>query len=207
MIRHGDAARIQEYLDGELPPDASASFRAHLEECAECAAELALYRRTFAALDRLTLVAPPAALAERVLDRVLPSRVRRRWIRTVGLGYAGVFAATLAAVLFWSTRADARALLAGFTEEISQRLVQAVVFTLNLLAFAVVSLVDGFGLVAGAAERLAPLARALGSLLSNPGIQTALATAAVVCVALLWWIRPREKRRPGGVRHVGLLGI
>jgi anti-sigma factor RsiW len=207
MTRHCDRRRIQDYLDGELSPAAAASFRAHAEECPDCAAELALCRRTFQALDRLALASPPATLGERVLARVLPSRIRRRWIMTVGLGYAGVLAVSLAAVLFWVARPGTRVLLAGAADGLSRRFVHAMVFALDALAFTVVRLVDGFGLIAALEQRLAPLGRAGTALLSLPGVQVALATAAAVCVALLLWIRQRGRGPSRGVRHVGVLGI
>jgi anti-sigma factor RsiW len=207
MSERCDADRIQDYLDGELDSAASASFVEHLRGCPDCAAELALYRRTFEALDRMPLFEPSAALSGRVLDRAFPARVRRRWARTVGLGYALVSAAMVTAVGLWLAQPANRHAVQAVTDDLSRRLIESVFFALNAVAFAVVSLVNGWGLIAATSERVAPFLRALGALLSNSGVQIALATAAVACVAVLWWIRPREKRSTRGVRHVGVLGL
>lgn len=207
MIDRCDARRIQDYLDGEMDAAGTLAFRDHLAGCASCAAELALYRRTFAALDAMVLARPPLALADRVLEHVLPSRVRRRWVRTLGWAYAGVFATSLAAMGLWTAQPGTRALLADVADGMSKRMVETLMFVLNALAFLMVSLVNAWSFVIGAAGRLAPFARALGALLSDPGIQITLVTAAAACGALLWWIRPREKRHSRGVRHVGVLGF
>lgn len=206
MTDRCDARRIQDYLDGEMPAGDATAFREHLVGCVSCAAELALYRRAFAALE-MTLAPAPAMLVERVLDRVLPSRVRRRWVRTFGWAYAGVFAASLAAVGWWASQPAARSMLVGVADHLSKRVVEGLMFGLNAIAFLMVSLVNGWSLVNTASQRLAPFARALGALLSNSGIQITLVTAAASAVLLLWWIRPREKRETRGVRHVGVLGF
>ena len=198
---------IQEYLDGELHPSDARLLREHLEVCPRCAAELALYRQTFEALDRMRLLSPSPALTERVLDRVLPSRLRRRWVKTVGWSYAGALALSLAAVMLWVSQPATRSLVVSLTDELSRRLVQSLIFVLNMLTFAIMSLANGWGLVTAAGQRLVPLTRALVSLFSNPGIQAALALAGAACVALLWWMRPREKRTTEEVRRVGVLGF
>lgn len=201
-----DSRRLQDYLDGELTQAESAVLREHLASCGRCAAELALYRRTFEALT-LTLDPPPAFLVDRVLDHVLPSRVRRRWVKTLGWSYAGVFAACLVGAVMWASQPATHAWLAGFADGLSRRFVQGVTFALNAVAFLLVSLAEGWGWLATASQRVAPFTRALATLLSNSGVQIALVTAAVACAALLWWIRPREKRGSRGVRHVGVLGF
>jgi anti-sigma factor RsiW len=42
--------RITDLLDGALPPEEAAAARAHLEECAGCAAAVEQFRRTIAVL-------------------------------------------------------------------------------------------------------------------------------------------------------------
>ena len=83
MNRCREARHIQDYLEGELALERSRGFEAHLEGCVECRAEVASYRTLFASLDgsldRVTVEDPGPALTERILDRVLPSRLRRRW--------------------------------------------------------------------------------------------------------------------------------
>lgn len=207
MIDRCDARRIQDFLDGELSASEVQAFREHLATCAECEAELVLYRRTFMALDSVSLARPPLELTERVLERVLPSRVRRRWVRTFGWAYAGVFAASVAVVAVWTSQPTTRAMFAAFSDAFSKRFVETLMFLLNGLAWLMVSLVDGWGLLASAGLRFAPFVRALGAVLSDPGIQISLVTAAAACGALLWWIRPRHKRKSEGARHVGLVGF
>jgi anti-sigma factor RsiW len=207
VIDRCDARRIQDYLDGELSAADQLAFREHLTGCVHCAGELALYQRAFKALDAMAFSAPSELLMERVMDRVLPSRLRRRWVKTLGFGYAGVFAASIVAIAVWGSQPAPRAMLAGFMDAFSQRFVQAVTFAFNAVAFLLLSLADGWGMAASTGERLAPLVRALGTLLSHPGVQIALVTSASACVALLWWIRPRGKGENRGVRHVGMLGF
>jgi len=199
--------RIQDYLDGELAASEGAAMRAHLASCAECAGELERYRRTFASLDRLPMLEPSPLLTERIMDRVLPSRVRRRWVRTVGWSYAGALAALLVASVLWFSQPGPRAMLISLSSEASTRLVHSVVFVIDALAFAVLGFANGWGLLNSAGQHFAPFTRAISSLLAHPALQVAFATAAASCVALLLWMRPREKRSQKGVRHVGVLGF
>src|SRR2546426_720194 len=107
-----EGARLQDYLDGELSPEATREMARHVAGCARCSAEL------------------------------------------------------------------------------SRRMVQALLFAINALAFAVASLADGWGFVNLLGQRLAPFVRALASLISHPTVETALGLAAAACVALIWWMRP-----------------
>ena len=164
--------------------------------------------RLMGIVDRQPLTAQRAwALADRVWDRVLPSRVRRRWVATLGWSYAGTLAASLAVALLWISRPGPRALLESLGGEASRRLVQSLAFALNALGFAVLSLANGWGLLSAAGQRLAPFSRALSTLLSHPEIEAALPLAAAACVALLWWMRPHEKHPGKGIQHVGVLGF
>src|SRR5213083_1557589 len=202
-----EGARLQDYLDRELSPEAAREMARHVAGCARCSAELALYQRVFEALDRLPLAEPRPAVSERILARVLPSRVRRRWVVAAGLSYAGLFAALVGAAAAWFSTPGGRATVEFLTGELSRRMVQALLFAINALAFAVASLADGWGFMSMLGQRLAPFARALSSLLSHPTIETALGLAAAACVALLWWMRPRGRGPHKGARHVGVLGI
>jgi anti-sigma factor RsiW len=199
--------QVQDYLDHELPEDEAHSFRQHLRVCPRCAAELALYRRAFAALDRLPLAPAPRALTQRVFDQVLPSRVRRRWVARVGWSYAAAFAVCVGTLIVWMGQPGPRAILDSLSAAASSRLVESMTFVLNAVAFAVFSLASGWGRLAFVAEFLAPLARALGALLSQPEILASLGMAAVVSAAVLWWMRPREKGPSDEVHHVGVLGF
>jgi hypothetical protein len=202
-----ESRSIQDYLEGELSAARERAFRAHLGGCERCTADLALYRRAFECLDRLPLAAPAAGLTERILDRVAPSRVRRRWVATFGWSYAGALAASLAIAIAGLSNPGAQAALTAFSGEVSARMVQGVVFALNVISFALLGLADGWGAVAATGERFAPIGRVLASLVTSPVLLTALLAAMASCTALFWWLRPREKRSAQELRHVGLLGF
>ena len=59
--------RLNEYLDGALPPGEAAALRAHLAGCPDCAARLAGLARVFAALSDLPDEAPSRDLSAGVL--------------------------------------------------------------------------------------------------------------------------------------------
>ncbi len=196
---------IQDYLDGDLPEVEARALREHTARCARCAAEFASFSRMFRVLEVPVVYAPSPALTRRVLDQVLPSRVRRRWVATVGWSYAAAFAVCLSIAMMLLSRSDARTLVAGWSGELSSRLIHAAAFVLNTVAFAVVNLATGWGMVSALGQRLAPLGRALGILLANPGVQVSLVMAGVAFAGLLWWMRPRGKRSNEEVRHVGVV--
>jgi hypothetical protein len=203
-----DHVELQDYLEDELSEPRRREIRVHAEGCVRCTGELSRYRRAFAALDHIVLASPPAALTERVLGRVLPSRIRRRrFVAVLGFGYGAAFAAFLAGFALWAANPAGRAMLETISAELSRRLVSSLIFTLNTLSFTVLSLANGWGLVSTVGARLAPFGRALVSLLSMPGIEVSLWLAAAACAGLLWWMRPRDKRSSNGMRHVGVLGF
>ena len=76
--------RIQDWLDGELPPAEAAEFRAHAADCPHCAAEIAAYQRVFRSLGTIPLVEPAPELTERIFARVSPARSRGRFVRALG---------------------------------------------------------------------------------------------------------------------------
>lgn len=199
------SGEIQDYLDGELSEHESLALRRHAEACAECAGEIATYSRMFRVLERQVVYAAPPALTERVLDQVLPSRIRRRWVATVGWSYAAAFAVCLVTVAVLLAQPDSRTVLAGWSGELSSRLVHAIAFVLNTVSFAVVNLASGWGMVAALGARLAPLGRAMGILLANPAVLVSLAMAAAAFAALLWWLKPKGKHANQEARHVGVL--
>ena len=72
------------YALGALEPAEAAAVEAHISACPDCAAELEALRplpMLVARADGLEIPAPPAALEERILDRVAASRTRRRRLR------------------------------------------------------------------------------------------------------------------------------
>lgn len=199
--------RFQELLDGELPAREALEIREHAVSCESCAAELALYRSLYHSLERLPEWDPGPAFTARVMERVLPSRVRRRWLRALGFGYASLSALTVAAALFFATQPAARALVETLSALASRRLARAMVFALNALSFSALSLAGGEQWLAAAGRRLAPFGRAFAALFSQTDILVPLTIAGAACVAVLWWMRPHAAEVRKGVRHLGLLGF
>ena len=202
-----ESERVQDYLDDALAPDEIAAFRDHLQDCAECAAELTAWTRVFHTLDATPLLDPGPSLTERVLAVVVPSRIRRRWLRTVGWTYAGSLAASVAAAAMAANLPGTRIWLDTASTEASRHAVQLAVFVLNALAFATLGIANGWGALALLASRIAPLPRALGSLLQHPPVEVALWAAAVICVALLWWLHGRERSGSRPIDPLGLMGV
>jgi hypothetical protein len=183
-------------------------FRAHLDECAGCAAELALYRRVFDALAATPTWDPGLALTERVLAQVLPSRLRRhRRLVALGWGYAGALAAVLAAVGLWGSRPGSAQAIEALSGEASRRLIQTGLFMLNSFTHASLRVAEGWGLLAAAGARLSPVHRAFEAVLSEPAVAFTMWAATAVSVAVLWWMRPRSHAVAGRGRHVGVLGF
>ena len=60
-------------------------------------------------------------------------------------------------------------------------------------------------MVTAAGERLSPVQRAFQHVAAQPGVAIVWWAAALVCLAVLWWMRPRSAAR--GIRHVSVLGF
>ncbi len=202
--------RVQPYLEGELPAAEARAFREHLAGCPGCAAELVLYQRVFEMLDEAPLLEPSPGLTERVLLRVLPSRVREqraRRLRAFGWSYAGALTACIAAGAVWIARPEGQHALSMLSADASRRLVDLTKFVVQAASFGLVhfaSLSQAFG---GLLERFTPLGRALVAVLSQSSVLGPLMAAVVVSGTMLWWLRPRDARPGRGVRHVGVLGF
>jgi anti-sigma factor RsiW len=200
--------RAQLYLDDDLRPEESRAFREHLAGCAECAAEVALYRRVFEMAGSVPLIEPDAALTVRILERVLPARIRHReWVRRLGWAYAGAVGLSVATIIGLFTRPGALGLMGKLGATASHRVIQIVVFTLNAASGAARSMASGWDLLATAGNWLAPLARAITTVFTHPGVASVLWPAAIACALLLWWMRPRRRGEDRGMRHVGVLAF
>jgi anti-sigma factor RsiW len=71
---HPNVSRLNEYLDGVVPPDEIAVLESHLEQCAPCAQRLAVLRRVFTSLADL----PDPALAPDLSAGVTQALKRER---------------------------------------------------------------------------------------------------------------------------------
>lgn len=200
--------RIQDLLDGELAPAEAAELHLHAATCTRCSAEIAAYQRVFHSLGAIPLVEPRPELTERIFARVSPAaRTHRRFVRAFGWSYGGAVAACLAGLLLWAIRPSSSVTFANLLGEASRRILGLLVFLLDAYAFAILRVADGWGFLVSAAGRLAPVQRALATLLGHPSIELSLALATLSCVALFWWMRARDPRDRKGIRHVGVLGF
>ena len=200
-MTHPGFETLADLFDGELDPREAAEVRAHAEGCAACSAELAALERVAECVRVATVRDPGPALTERILDRVLPSRLRRRFVAVFGWAYGAATAVSTFAIISWLTRPETPGWVVDRLGEGSLRALQAGLFTLNAIAFSWVRALEGWTL-------LVPFLRALSRPLGDPVIVAAIAAAVVACAATLWWMHARRGipvvRK---VDHVELLGF
>lgn len=203
-----DATRLQEYLDGELAAPEAAAVRAHSAACVSCRRDLVRYRVLFDRLAVVPLLDPGPAFTERVLAEVLPSRVRlRRRLATLGWTYASLVVATVAALFALALQPAPRRLFESISGAASRTVVETGVFVLNIFTGTALRLADGWGWLASLGERIAPLGRALETLVRQPALLATVWAAAIACALLLWWMRPRRRPADGGRHRVVVLGF
>jgi anti-sigma factor RsiW len=207
MTRCPENGVLQDFLEGLLPADAHDRMERHLEACPQCAAERLRLERLFARLESLPLESPSPALAERVLDRVLPARRRVRWARRLGLGYAVSVVACVLAFGAWITQPSARAFLSWLAAEASGRVFHSLMFVVNSISFVALNVAGGWGALSAIGSRLSPLARALLVVADHGLVQLALAVLAVLWLSVVWWLRQRHGRSGKGMPHVGVVGF
>ena len=212
MIRDCREARhVQDYLDAELAPARVLAFEEHLKTCVDCSAEVAAYRKMFASLeislDDFAVVDPGPRLTEQILDRVVPSRLRRRWVSAIGWVYGVSSAVATFAVVSWLTRPTTPVWLAQTYSEISVRAMQSVLFAFQVVTRSWFELMQGWDIVGRFVAIVSPIALALARPLADPTLGGISAAAMVACVLLLWWMRPRPGEAREGVRNVSLLGF
>jgi hypothetical protein len=207
MTRCDQDTRIQDFLDGDLPPQEAVAFRAHLEACPPCAAEVASFQRLITTLEREPLEIPRPELTGRILGRVLPSRARRRRLAALGLGYAAGLAVVTAGVALWWSGVGSGGGVAALPAWLWRRVLRAGLAALDGLGTSAVSLANGWSWLETVAGRLAPLPRAFVVLMTDPRVAPAVWAAVAVCTVLMWWMRPRRASLAGEVRHVGIVGV
>jgi hypothetical protein len=201
------AGRFQDFLEGLLDPAETRAMSEHVATCGRCAAQIVRLERVFLALDAMPLEIPSPSLRDRVMARVLPSRLRSRWISRLTWGYAGALAVSLAAIAGWFVLPAGRLWVAWLVAEASDRLLHSLMLVIHGASFLALSLSTSWGVVSGMGSSLGPLLRALVAIATHPGVDLALALATVSSLGVLWWIRARSDRSRKGVRHVGVLGI
>jgi len=200
MNRCPDPDRLEALFDGDLAGAEAEAVRAHAAACPACAAEWAALERVAACVRGAVMADPGPSLTERILDRVLPSRLRRRWVTGIGWAYGATTAVSTYALISWISRPETPGWVVDRLGEGSLRALQAGLFTLNAIAFSWVRALDGWTVVA-------PLLRALSRPLADPVIVASIAGAVLACVATLWWMHARRDPVTRKVEHVGLLGF
>jgi anti-sigma factor RsiW len=206
MNRCNEAFDLQAYLDGDLDAAATLRLERHMDQCASCALELAVYRRVFASLDAMPLLDPGPMLSERILEKVVPSRVRRRWMQVAGWSYAATFVAFLGGAMLWLSQPGTQEALGSASSAASIRLTGVLVLALESLNFAARVLAGAWGFALATIDWFAPLARAFAPWLAHPSVRVALPAAALASAAVVWWMRSREASAREGPRHVAILG-
>jgi anti-sigma factor RsiW len=207
MNRHPAPARLEDFLEGLLPPAEADSVQSHLEDCSVCAVELERIEAMFGALAAATIRDPGPALTERILDHVLPSRLRRRWVTALGWAYTTASAVCTFLIVSWAANPHTPVWVTERVAETAMRLTQAGFLAFQAIVFSVLSLATGWSALMDLGARLAPLWRALSAPLGMPVIAATLSAAVVACITLLWWLRPRPTAATKEVRHVPLLGF
>jgi len=198
---------IEPWLDGELASASARAFEAHLDGCARCEAEFRVLKSLDASLRALPVWDPGPRLTERILDRVLPSRVRRHQVMILGWCYTVVSAVTTFGFISWVVRPETHVWLGRLLSTAYGRLIDTGLFTLDAIMAVALRIQKGWGLVEVMGGWVLPVLRALAAVASDPWIAGALWGAVACSAALLWWIRPRPIRIVGGNRHVGILAL
>ncbi len=202
-----ETRHVQDYLDGELAPERARAFEAHLQACARCAPEVRAYQALFASLRADRVEDPGPRLTERILDRVVPSRLRRRWVSALGWAYGTASAVSTFAFVSWIVQPSTHVWLAQRFSEASLRVMQTLLFSFQVLTRSWLDVLDGWAFMETLAGRVAPIARAVTWPLWDPRVAAITLAAVLTCTGVLWWMRPRRGAVTEEVRHVSLLGF
>lgn len=208
MNRCPESDRIEAWLDREMKPGDAASFERHLAGCEHCAAEARALESLYESLRAVPRWDPGPSLTERILDRVVPSRVFRRQLTVLGWCYTAVTAVTTFAFISWVVRPETHVWLGRLVSAAYGRLIDTGLFALDAIMTVALRLQRGWGLVEVLGGWVVPVARALAALAADPVVSGALWGAVACCAALLWWLRPSPVRvMRGRNRHVGILSL
>jgi hypothetical protein len=202
-----ESRHVQDWLEGQLSPERARAFAAHLERCPLCIAERDAFEGLFAMLgdDRLPIEDPGPALTERILDRVLPSRLRRRRVSIFGWAYGTAWAASTFAFASWAMQPSTPVWLTQRFSEASVKMLQSLLLAFQVLTRSWLGLLDGCAWLAGLSARVAPIGRALTRPLMDPLVAAVMVAAVIACAGFLWWMRPREDSEE--IRNVSLLWL
>lgn len=207
MNRCPESERIQPWLDGELSDEAARALAQHAAGCRRCAAERASLETLFASLRSARVRDPGPRLTERILDRVVPSRIRHRQVTVVGWCYTAASAVTTFAFMSWIVRPATHVWLGRLVSAAYGRLIDTGLFALDAITVTALRVQHGLSLLEVLGGWLVPVARACALLATDPRIAASLWAAVATCALLLWWMHPRQVRIAGGRRHVGILAF
>ena len=206
MNRCRESRRIQSWLDGDLSAEQATAFALHLSGCQTCEAEMRSYRALYLALgDSLQAPDPGPELTERILDRVVPSRLRRRWVNAIGWTYGAASAVSTFAFASWIVQPSTHVWLVQCFAGASLRISQVLLFAFQTLNRLLLEGLDGWRILTTVGAMLGPAMRALARPLADPTIASILVAAVFACLALLRWMRPQYQPVEEEARHVGLL--
>jgi hypothetical protein len=206
MNRCRESRHVQSWIDGDLSAAAASAFTAHLKGCPICAREVRAYRALFLSLgDHLAVSDPGPALTERILDRVVPSRLRRRWVTAIGWTYATASAVSTFAFASWTAQPATHVWLIQSFAGASLRISQVLLFSFQTLNRSLLEGLDGWAILTTTSSMLVPLGRALARPLLDPTIAAILLAAMLSCLALLRWMMPGRRPLEEEVRNVSLL--
>src|SRR5204862_4477743 len=204
MNRCRESKLVQSWLDGDLAAGPASAFVAHMRNCPVCAAEVRGYRALYASLgDDLLVPDPGPALTERILDRVVPSRLRRRWVTAIGWTYGTASAVSTFAFASWIVQPSTHVWLVQCFAGASLRISQALLFAFQTLNRLLLESLDGWRILTTVGAMLGPALRALARPLAEPTVASILVAAMFACLALLRWMRPQARPIEEEVRHVG----
>lgn len=207
MNRCPESEHLESWLDGELGRDAARAFERHLTGCPTCAGERAAYASLFATLRHARVADPGPRLTERILDRVVPSRIRRRLVTLVGWCYTALSAVTTFAFISWVVRPETPIWLGRLLTTAYGRVIDTALFSIGALTTAMLRVQQGLGLLEALSGWLVPVSRALRLLVGDPMVAAPLWAAIATCGLLLLWMRPRPIHVVRGNRHVGILAF